>query len=123
MTCSVLAVVFGVGCVVLALALVGVVLALHAARGVEMDLKRDIERLKRRELPSRGPSAADQMAASLAVVADDEGASVTFLCRNPEGDGEYNIDAVGEWTDWKERRYSGRSFADAVGMMMVDYRS
>jgi hypothetical protein len=47
----------------------------------------------------------------------EEGNVVTIPCDNPEGD--CAVDVAADWTDWKERRFTGRTVSDALAAAVV----
>jgi len=58
---------------------------------------------------------------------EDEGSSVTILCDNPDFEGPANaVVCCGEWTKWKEARFSGetldQALADALGSYHIARR-
>lgn len=54
--------------------------------------------------------------AMLTALRRDEGDSITLLCDNPDFNGQPNnaVECCGEWTDWKDRRFTGDSLLLAV---------
>lgn len=52
----------------------------------------------------------------LSRLRDGEGSSVTLLCDNPDFNGQPNnaIEVCGEWTDWKDVRFTGDTLNAAV---------
>lgn len=66
--------------------------------------------------------AADQNSevwASMAIInrlVEDEGASLTILCENPEGNGADNhaVEVCDGWTDYEYRRFYGHTRFDAL---------
>jgi len=52
-----------------------------------------------------------------------EGDSVTILCDNPEFHGPNNIIVCnGEWTDWKDVRFSGKSVLECLQKAAIERR-
>lgn len=47
---------------------------------------------------------------------EDEGNSVTFICPNPDFNGEPDeaIEVSAEWTNWEPRRFTGQSLAECL---------
>jgi hypothetical protein len=65
------------------------------------------------DAPESGREAT--MAAILRLV-ENEGASVTILCENPEGVGPDNhaVEVCDDWTNWGDRRFYGQTRLEAL---------
>ena len=81
----------------------------------------DSEQCVRNQLAQRLRSIEDDYYRVSAILGpllrlrDNEGASVTILCPNPD-DGMYanEIEVCDEWTGWKPRRFGGDTLAEAL---------
>ena len=58
----------------------------------------------------------DPRLALIEALRADEGSSVTILCDNPDFNGQPNcaIEVNGDWTDWKDRRFTGDTVLDCL---------
>lgn len=100
--------------------IIGIVTMLGGIFGIWAVLKIDGWISRARPIPKsptwEAVEANQQFVTAVACLTADEGDSVTILSQNPEGTGPDNhaIDCCGAWTDWQDRRTSGRTVLEAL---------
>ncbi len=51
----------------------------------------------------------------------EEGDSVTILCDNPDAGSANAVECNGYWTNWKDRRFEGKSVLEALSAAYIEY--
>jgi hypothetical protein len=56
------------------------------------------------------------------LLREDEGSSVTFICDNPDFNGQPNAAVIcsGEWTGWQDRRFAADTVIGCLRMALAE---
>lgn len=68
------------------------------------------------------PMDALVVANAIDVLRDGEGNSITFVCDNPDFNGQPNSKVIcnGNWTGWKDREFTGVTVFEALGLALAE---
>ena len=68
-------------------------------------------------------SEAVEIWRAIETLTDGEGNSVNVLCPNPDFNGQpnYAIECIGDWTNWQERRFADDSQVECFRLALRAY--